>query len=72
VLQGRVYGDESVSSELFAAALKAADNRGLLDRERDDVNAARVAWLEQLEEVIGRLRIIDELEREVREGMLAR
>jgi glycerol-3-phosphate O-acyltransferase len=72
VLQGRVYGGESVSSELFAAALKAAANRELLDPAGDDLRTARIAWLEQIEEVIERLRTIDELEREVRDGMLAR
>jgi glycerol-3-phosphate O-acyltransferase len=71
VLQGHVYGGESVSSELFAAALKAAANRELLDPARDDLRTAQIAWLEQIEEVIERLRTIDELEREVREGMLA-
>ncbi len=70
VLQGRVYGEESVSSELFAAALRAAANRELLDPARADVREARTAWQQQIEEVIERLRAIDELEREVREGML--
>jgi glycerol-3-phosphate O-acyltransferase len=71
VLRGRVYGEESVSSELFAAALKAAANRDVLDPGRDEARAGRLAWLAQLEEVIGRLRTIDGLDRELREGMLA-
>jgi glycerol-3-phosphate O-acyltransferase len=71
VLQGHVYGEESVSSELFGAALKAAANRDVLDPGREDVRAARVAWLEQIEEVISRLRTIDEMERELRKGVLA-
>jgi glycerol-3-phosphate O-acyltransferase len=70
VLQGRVYGEESVSSELFAAALKAAANRDVLGPGRDDVRAGRIAWLEQIEEVIERLRMIDELEQELLEGIL--
>jgi glycerol-3-phosphate O-acyltransferase len=72
VLRGRVYGGESVSSELFSAALRAASNRDLLDPDRADLKAARSSWLTQIEEVIERLRTIDEREREVREGMLAR
>jgi len=75
VLQGRVHGGESVSSELFAAALKAAANRSLLESNppaHDELRLARVAWVEQIEEVIARLRTIDELDQEVREGMLAR
>jgi glycerol-3-phosphate O-acyltransferase len=71
VLQGHVYGDESVSSELFAPALKAAANRDVLDPGREDVHAARVVWLEQIGEVISRLQMIDELERELRAGVLA-
>ena len=71
VLQGRVYGEESVSSELFAAALKAAANRDVLDPGRNEVHAARIAWLAQIEEVIGRLRTIDELDRELSHGVLA-
>lgn len=33
LLQGRLHGPESVSSELFASALALARNRGLLDRD---------------------------------------
>jgi glycerol-3-phosphate O-acyltransferase len=71
VLQGHVYGEDSVSSELLSAALKAAANRDVLDPGREDVRAGRVDWLAQIEEVISRLRTIDELERELREGVLA-
>jgi hypothetical protein len=66
-----LYGEESVSSELFEGALKAARNRDVLDPGREEILAGRVAWRDQLEEVIARLRTIDSLDRELREGVLA-
>ena len=41
LLQGRLHGAESVSAELFAAALQLAANRDLVDPGRDEVRAAR-------------------------------
>ncbi|MCK9247388.1 MAG: glycerol-3-phosphate 1-O-acyltransferase [Solirubrobacteraceae bacterium] len=63
VLRGEVHGAESVSRELFAAALDLAANRDLVDPGREPVHAARRAWLDELEEVIGRLRVIEALDR---------
>jgi glycerol-3-phosphate O-acyltransferase len=71
VLQGQVYGEESVSSELFETALKAAANRDVLQPGREEIRTGRIAWRDQLEEVIARLRTIDSLDRELREGVLA-
>ena len=48
LLQGRLYGPESVSSELFAAALELARNRGLLDRDDEAVAEKRRVFAAQL------------------------
>ncbi|WP_084531196.1 glycerol-3-phosphate 1-O-acyltransferase [Nocardia miyunensis] len=52
LLQQRLHSPESVSSELFASALKLADNHGLLDPEGVDVPARRRAFADELR-VIG-------------------
>ncbi|UYP19647.1 glycerol-3-phosphate 1-O-acyltransferase [Rhodococcus sp. Z13] len=41
LLQNRLHGPESVSSELFATALELARNRGLLDRDDDESGTVR-------------------------------
>ncbi|HVS28151.1 MAG TPA: glycerol-3-phosphate 1-O-acyltransferase [Solirubrobacteraceae bacterium] len=70
VLQGRVHGAESVSAELYAAALRLAANRDLVDPGRDDVRAAREAFLAEVEGVVARLRRLGELERALLEEVL--
>jgi glycerol-3-phosphate O-acyltransferase len=62
VLQGRVHGGESVSRELFDAALRLAANRDLFAPGGTDVRRGRLAWLSEVEEVVARLRTLDELE----------
>jgi glycerol-3-phosphate O-acyltransferase len=63
VLQGRVHGAESVSRELFDAALKLAANRDLVDPGRDEVRRARETYLSEVEEVLDRLRQVEALDR---------
>jgi glycerol-3-phosphate O-acyltransferase len=70
VLQGRVHGGESVSRELFDAALRLAANRDLLGPGGADIRRGRLAWLSQVEEVVARLRTLDELESVTRRTVL--
>lgn len=70
LLQGRVHGGESVSRELFDAALRLAANRDLLAPGGADVRRGRLAWLSQVEEVVARLRTLDELESVTRRTVL--
>ncbi len=48
LLQARLHGPESVSSELFASALQLADNQGLLRHSDDTLLADRQEFAEQL------------------------
>ncbi|MBV8347685.1 MAG: glycerol-3-phosphate acyltransferase, partial [Mycolicibacterium sp.] len=62
-LQGKVLSPDSVSRELYAAALKLADNRRLL--ESDDaaaLPARRAEFLAEIEQMRDRLAHIAELE----------
>ncbi|HYF27408.1 MAG TPA: glycerol-3-phosphate 1-O-acyltransferase [Baekduia sp.] len=63
VRQGQVHGRESVSRELYGAALKLAANRDLVDPGREEVARGRRRWLEEVEEVAQRLARIGELDR---------
>ena len=54
LLQGRLHGAESVSQELFAAALRLAANRDLVDPGRDDIRVAREAWRDEVRDVVER------------------
>jgi glycerol-3-phosphate O-acyltransferase len=58
LLQGRIHGEDSVSRELFATALKLAANRGLVAGDAE----GRQAWLEELiaiRELLNRIAQID-------------
>jgi glycerol-3-phosphate O-acyltransferase len=58
LLQGRIHGEDSVSRELFATALKLATNRGLVAGDAE----GRQAWLEELiaiRELLNRIAQID-------------
>jgi len=70
LLQGRLHGAESVSKELFDAALRLAVNRDLVDPGRDEVRGAREAWRAEVQEVIDRLIRIGELDSAMLEGVL--
>jgi glycerol-3-phosphate O-acyltransferase len=60
--QRRISSGEAVSTELFKSALQLAGNRGLLD---DDGTAAatRVAFADELRDLVRRVRLVAELDR---------
>ncbi|TCN52868.1 glycerol-3-phosphate acyltransferase [Rhodococcus sp. SMB37] len=62
LLQGRLHGSESVSSELFATALELARNRGLLDRDDDSVAQKRREFASQLLAVGERVALAESLD----------
>ncbi|MDJ0398685.1 glycerol-3-phosphate 1-O-acyltransferase [Rhodococcus rhodochrous] len=64
LLQRRLYGPESVSSELFASALDLARNRGLLDRDEDPeiVRERRKAFATELSELAQRVALAESLD----------
>ncbi len=62
LLQGRLHGPESVSQELYAAALQLAANRDIVDPGRDEVRVAREAFLAEVEEVLGRVAHIGRMD----------
>jgi glycerol-3-phosphate O-acyltransferase len=70
LLRGRISSPDSVSRELYAGALKLAENRGLSDPDGVDVMARRRAWLQQLQWLGGRLDAIAELDDCKLEGVL--
>ena len=62
-LQGVVKSRDSVSTELYDAAYKLADNRGLIDpADGVDVVEARLQWLDEVEDMRDRLARIAEIE----------
>ncbi len=69
--QGRVARPDSVSLELYAAALDLADNRGLLDRDRPDVAALRAVFRDEIAEVRDRLVELARVEDRLTEELLA-
>jgi glycerol-3-phosphate O-acyltransferase len=64
LLQGRLHGPESVSQELYAAALQLAANRDIVDPGREEVREARERFLAEIEEVLGRVAHIGRLDAE--------
>ena len=52
LLQGRLDAEESVSSELFAAAWSLAENRDVVDPGREEVGIARQAFLAEVQGVV--------------------
>ncbi|MCW3016728.1 MAG: hypothetical protein JWO02_3820 [Solirubrobacterales bacterium] len=52
VLQGQLHSDAAVSRESFTAAWDLAANRDLVNTPRPDVEAARLAWLEEVRNAI--------------------
>jgi glycerol-3-phosphate O-acyltransferase len=55
LLQQRLHSPESVSSELFAGAVKLADNHGLLDPDGIDIPARRRAFADELRVISARI-----------------
>jgi glycerol-3-phosphate O-acyltransferase len=64
-LQGRVTSD-SVSRELYAAAVELAANRSLVEPGSPDLVAGRAAFLAEVQELRGRLAQLAAIEEEVR------
>ena len=62
LLQGRLYGPESVSSELFATALQLAGNRGLLEIGGEEIREQRRAFAEDLLAVGERVQLAESLD----------
>jgi glycerol-3-phosphate O-acyltransferase len=62
LLQGRLHGPESLSRELFASALKLANNRDLVDPGREELRERRAAFAAQLRDTVGRVTEIDEID----------
>ena len=62
LLQGRLHGPESLSRELFASALKLAENRDLLGPGGDDLSQRRRAFAGLLHADVARLILIDEID----------
>jgi glycerol-3-phosphate O-acyltransferase len=62
-LQGKVQSPDSVSRELYTAALKLADNRGLIESDDETgLPAQRAEFLAEVEQMRDRLARIAELE----------
>jgi glycerol-3-phosphate O-acyltransferase len=70
VLQGRLHSVESVSGELFRGALDLADNRELLGSGPETLGEARQAWLDEVNDVLARLQLIEDLNLAVLEETL--
>jgi glycerol-3-phosphate O-acyltransferase len=62
LLQGQLHGPESVSQELYAAALQLAENRDVVDPGREEVRLARQRFLAEVEEVLERVSHIGRLD----------
>lgn len=62
LLQARLHGPESVSSELFSTALQLAGNRGLLDPSGENLRARRQEFADQLRAVGERVALAESLD----------
>jgi glycerol-3-phosphate O-acyltransferase len=62
LLQGRLHGPESLSRELFASALRLAENLDLVAPGREELARRRQEWAAQVRDVVGRVGVIDELD----------
>ncbi|QDQ97807.1 glycerol-3-phosphate 1-O-acyltransferase [Tomitella fengzijianii] len=62
LLQGRLYGPESLSLELFAAAVELADNRGLLGPGGTELAGRREEFAEQLRAIVRALAVTEALD----------
>ena len=68
VLQGRVHTEESVSQVLFDAAIKVAENRRLFVQGHDIVER-RIAFAQELRQIVDRLRAIGALAAVIEAGI---
>jgi glycerol-3-phosphate O-acyltransferase len=62
LLQGRLHGPESLSRELFAAALRLAANLDLVDPAGENLARRRQDWAAEIRDVVARVVVIDELD----------
>jgi glycerol-3-phosphate O-acyltransferase len=62
LLQGRLHGPESLSRELFAGAVKLAENLDLLGPGGDELAQRRQAFAGRLHDDVARLIVIDEID----------
>ena len=62
LLQGELHGPESVSAELYSAALKLAANRDLIDPGREPVRVAREQFLAEVANTVARVARVGALE----------
>lgn len=62
LLQARLHGPESVSSELFASALQLADNRGLLRPVDESLQADREEFADRLRKLGESLALAESLD----------
>jgi glycerol-3-phosphate O-acyltransferase len=65
LMQGILHSGESVSQELFSAALQLAANRDLVDPGRDDLRSRRERFAAEIEEVLTNLKEIGEIDAEM-------
>jgi glycerol-3-phosphate O-acyltransferase len=66
-LQRRITSGEALSTELFRSALKLAENRGLLDAHDPEITAGRQAFVEELRELMRRIRVVAQIDRAQRQ-----
>ncbi len=72
LLQGELHGPESVSAELYGAAMKLAANRDLIDPGRETVRVAREQFLAEVSSTVRRVARVGVLETsQVEEVILA-
>ena len=62
LLQARLHGPESVSTELFNTAIKLAENRGLLGPGDDDLRGRRDEFADELRHVRELLELAEALD----------
>src|SRR5581483_7390035 len=65
LLQGRLHSAESISQELFGAALQLAANRDLVDPGRDELRERRAEFVAEIQEVLAKIRQIGEIDTEM-------
>ncbi|WP_064438355.1 glycerol-3-phosphate 1-O-acyltransferase [Hoyosella altamirensis] len=62
VLQARLHGPESISTELFSSALKLADNLGLVESDSTEVGRDRRRFAAGLGAIVERIRVAEALD----------
>jgi glycerol-3-phosphate O-acyltransferase len=72
LLQGRLHAPEAVSRELFAAALRLAANRDILDPGREEIRAGREDFYDEVCDVIDRLKTVEQLDSAMLEEVVAK